>query len=192
MSNLSSGLIPLNKGRTTTSGSSITSLGDAPSFSKQNSSNRATAVPMKFSKNSDESDDDLDALFDDEPKAGSAKARGGKVTTKTNTIPALRKFKSTMKDFSDSEDNSNNFDDSVSSSGSPIKGSRGYGNYDDSLSPISDKGIGVISPQKGNPLLENISFASDDLDDSILGGLVGGTPHVACHYITAVQTLPSS
>ena len=169
MSNLSSGLIPLSKGRTASgpnSSSGIASLGGAPSISKQND---------KVAKNND-SDDDLDALFDDEPKIGTVKTFSGKVTTKSNVVPTQRKFKSTMKDFSDSEDNSNNFfDDSSSSVGlqSPVKGGGRPGAFDDSLSPMSDR-AGGASPHKAN-LLENVSFASDDLDDSILGGFARGT-----------------
>ena len=62
------------------------------------------------------------------------------------------KFKSTMRDLSDSEDNYNAFDDSVSSvDKSPTKGETQNGANND------------------------LSFSTEDLNDSILGGLAGST-----------------
>ena len=159
------GLVPLSGSSSKNGGknnekSSITSLNDAPSFTKPSSSSMSTRS-SKFTSNQNDSDDDLDALFDDVGKKTTQAGGSGSTAqsfTRKNTAPTQRKFKSTMKDLSDSEDNYNPFDDSMSSAGSP---------------PAKTSSSSSPSPKVGSNIMQNVSFSNEDLDDSILGGLSG-------------------
>ena len=160
MSSLSSGLVPLGGKSAPKSNdglSSISSLGDAPGIAKPSGS---SGRPTKFTSNipSDDSEDDLDALFDDVGKATNSTAL--RSSNLAGRVAGQGKFKSTMRDLSDSEDNYNAFDDSMSSTGSPM---------------------GIKNQRPRQAALEaEISFSAEDLDESILGRLAGSSR--ASHY----------
>ena len=110
MSNLSSGLIPLNSASSNSLSKSKSSLTDAPPpFSK---------AKLNSKSDPNNSDEDLDALFDDEPIILPKNKHNS--SYQYNQFSSKNKFKSTMKDFSDSDDNYN-FEDSLSSTNSSPK-----------------------------------------------------------------------